>query len=72
MEKMINSSDLSRETHGEDQYSLSNWGRNKKHLGAVKGKNEFQKRNKLKTLLKHMYFQEKTHELWGFSFGVKI
>lgn len=36
---------------------------NKKHLGAIEEKlYKFQKSSKLKTLLRHMYFQAKTPE----------
>lgn len=37
-----------------------------------KGNYEFQKRNKLKTLLRRMYFRARVLNRRGFSFGVKI
>ena len=46
--------------------------RNKKYMGAMEGKQyNFQKRNKLKTLLRHMYFQAKTVEPQGVQLWCK-
>lgn len=46
---------------------------NKKHLGAMEGKlYKFQKRNKLKTPLRHVYFQAKTPELQGVRLWCKV